>query len=156
RGRPAALCLPLLHWLTGRCRRPADTERTRRGDLATSVPSPAEGRAGPLLRPGTPDRKTKETSMRYGFVISRGDPSTVAELAYGVGAAGWDGAFYWDGMFIGTAAPWPIYDPWVVMAAMALRTRRVRIGAVVTPLARRRPWKVAREAATLDHLSGGR
>src|SRR5436190_24311266 len=42
------------------------------------------------------------------------------------------------------------------MAAMATRTRRVRIGALVTPLARRRPWKVARETVTLDHLSGGR
>jgi alkanesulfonate monooxygenase SsuD/methylene tetrahydromethanopterin reductase-like flavin-dependent oxidoreductase (luciferase family) len=32
----------------------------------------------------------------------------------------------------------------------------VRFGALVTPLARRRPWKLAKEAATLDRLSGGR
>lgn len=48
------------------------------------------------------------------------------------------------------------YDPWVVMAAMAMRTEKVRIGAMLTPPARRRPWKLAREAMTLDHLSGGR
>ncbi len=62
---------------------------------------------------------------------------------------------------IGTAcsasAPAPaIYDPWVVMAAMAMRTERVTIGAIVSPLSRRRPWKVAREAMTLDRLSNGR
>jgi alkanesulfonate monooxygenase SsuD/methylene tetrahydromethanopterin reductase-like flavin-dependent oxidoreductase (luciferase family) len=48
------------------------------------------------------------------------------------------------------------YDPWVVMAAMAMRTERVRIGAMLTPPARRRPWKLARETMTLDQLSGGR
>jgi alkanesulfonate monooxygenase SsuD/methylene tetrahydromethanopterin reductase-like flavin-dependent oxidoreductase (luciferase family) len=39
---------------------------------------------------------------------------------------------------------------------MAMVTQRVRLGALITPLARRRPWKVARETASLDHLSGGR
>jgi alkanesulfonate monooxygenase SsuD/methylene tetrahydromethanopterin reductase-like flavin-dependent oxidoreductase (luciferase family) len=94
--------------------------------------------------------------MRFGFIIPKGDPAAVAELAREAEVAGWDGAFYWDGMF--TFGPWagPIYDPWVMMAAMALRTERVRVGAIVTPLARRRPWKVAREAVTLDHLSRGR
>jgi alkanesulfonate monooxygenase SsuD/methylene tetrahydromethanopterin reductase-like flavin-dependent oxidoreductase (luciferase family) len=94
--------------------------------------------------------------MRFGFVIPKGDPATVAELAGELEAAGWDGAFYWDGMFSVGPGAGPIYDPWVVMAAIAIRTERVRIGAIVTPLVRRRPWKVAREAATLDHLSRGR
>src|SRR4029450_4784928 len=48
------------------------------------------------------------------------------------------------------------YDPWVVMAAMAMRTERVTLGAIVTPPSRRRPWKLAREAMTVDRLSGGR
>ena len=91
--------------------------------------------------------------MRYGFVIPTGDPRTVAELAREVEEAGWDGAFYWDGICLGEM---DTYDPWVVMAAMAMRTERVRIGAVLTPPARRRPWKLARETMTLDHLSGGR
>lgn len=93
--------------------------------------------------------------MRFGFIIPTGDPRTVAELAAEVEATGWDGAFYWDGMFIGGGET-PIFDPWVVMAAMAMRTERVRLGAIITPLSRRRPWKVAREVATLDHLSNGR
>ena len=61
--------------------------------------------------------------------------------------------FYWDGIAIGAGYT---YDPWVVMAAMAMRTERVRLGAIVTPPSRRRPWKLARETMTLDRLSNGR
>jgi alkanesulfonate monooxygenase SsuD/methylene tetrahydromethanopterin reductase-like flavin-dependent oxidoreductase (luciferase family) len=95
----------------------------------------------------------EETRVRYGFVIPRGDPRAVAELAGEVEAAGWDGAFYWDGINLGDMET---YDAWVVMAAMTMRTERVRIGAMLTPPARRRPWKLARETIALDHLSGGR
>jgi alkanesulfonate monooxygenase SsuD/methylene tetrahydromethanopterin reductase-like flavin-dependent oxidoreductase (luciferase family) len=91
--------------------------------------------------------------LRCGIVIPTGDPRTVADLAREVEEAGWDGAFYWDGICVGDIET---YDPWVVMAAMAMRTERVRIGSVLTPPARRRPWKLARETVALDHLSGGR
>ena len=91
--------------------------------------------------------------MKYGFIIPGGDIHTVADLAAEAEAAGWDAAFYWDGINIQDT---PMYDPWVTMAAMALRTRRVRLGAIVSPLSRRRPWKLARETVSLDHLSGGR
>src|SRR5215831_2970944 len=92
--------------------------------------------------------------MRYGFIIPGGDPHTIVELAAEAEAAGWDGVFYWDAIYIESAGP--IYDPWVVLAAIAMRTERVRIGAIITPLARRRPWKVARETVSLDQLSHGR
>ena len=91
--------------------------------------------------------------MKYGFIIPGGDIHTVADLAAEAEAAGWDAAFYWDGVNI---QDMPMYDPWVTMAAMAMRTQRVRLGAIVSPLSRRRPWKVARETVSLDHLSGGR
>ncbi|HKH78009.1 MAG TPA: LLM class flavin-dependent oxidoreductase [Rubrobacteraceae bacterium] len=91
--------------------------------------------------------------MRYGFIVTNGDPRAIAELAREAEAAGWDGVFYWDGICVGGM---DTYDPWVVMAAMAMRTERVRLGAILTPPARRRPWKLARETMTLDHLSGGR
>lgn len=94
--------------------------------------------------------------MKYGFIIPKGDPRTVAELAHEVEEAGWDGAFYWDGMSLGGEWAGEVYDPWVVMAAMAMRTERVRLGAIVTPPSRRRPWKLARETMTLDRLSNGR
>jgi alkanesulfonate monooxygenase SsuD/methylene tetrahydromethanopterin reductase-like flavin-dependent oxidoreductase (luciferase family) len=91
--------------------------------------------------------------VKFGFTVTTGDPRTVAELAAEVEAAGWDGVFYWDAIAIGEME---MYDPWVVMAAMAMRTDRVRLGAIVTPPTRRRPWKLARETMTLDRLSGGR
>ncbi len=92
--------------------------------------------------------------MQYGFIIPGGDIQTIIELACEAEKAGWDGVFYWDGIYIESMGP--MYDPWLVLAAIAMRTKRVRIGAVLTPLSRRRPWKVARETVTLDHLSNGR
>ena len=91
--------------------------------------------------------------MRYGFIVPKGDPRTVAVLAREAEEAGWDGVFYYDAICVGEMET---YDPWVVMAAMAMKTKRVRLGAILTPPARRRPWKLARETMTLDHLSGGR
>jgi alkanesulfonate monooxygenase SsuD/methylene tetrahydromethanopterin reductase-like flavin-dependent oxidoreductase (luciferase family) len=91
--------------------------------------------------------------VKYGFTVTTGDPRTVAELAAEAEAAGWDGVFYWDAIAIASVE---IFDPWVVMAAMAMRTERVRLGAIVTPPSRRRPWKLARETMTLDRLSDGR
>ncbi|HEU0113779.1 MAG TPA: LLM class flavin-dependent oxidoreductase, partial [Thermomicrobiales bacterium] len=91
--------------------------------------------------------------MQYGFVITTGGPREAADLAHEAEAAGWDGVFTWDGIAI---AGEPSYDPWVTMAAMAMRTERVRLGAILTPPSRRRPWKLARETMTLDHLSHGR
>jgi alkanesulfonate monooxygenase SsuD/methylene tetrahydromethanopterin reductase-like flavin-dependent oxidoreductase (luciferase family) len=82
------------------------------------------------------------------------DPSTLAELAVEAEQAGWDGFFLWD--HIAYAESPPVVDPWVALAAIASATDRVRIGALITPVARRRPWKLARETVSLDHLSGGR
>lgn len=92
--------------------------------------------------------------MQYGFIIPGGDLQTIIELAVEAENAGWDSVFYWDGINIESVGL--MYDPWVTLAAIAMRTQRVRIGAMLTPLSRRRPWKVARETATLDHLSNGR
>src|SRR5262249_15676842 len=67
---------------------------------------------------------------------------------------GWDGFFLYDQ--IASEGPKRLIDPLVALTAIALNTERIRFGPLVTPLARRRPWKVAREAATLAHLSHGR
>lgn len=85
-----------------------------------------------------------------------GDPRTLAEFAAVAEAAGWDAVFLEDYIVYQGRPEIPTYDPWLALAAMALRTTRLRLGTMVTPLARRRPWKLAREAVTLDHLSGGR
>jgi len=83
------------------------------------------------------------------------DPKTVARLAAEAEEAGWHGMFVWD--HVNWRAPVrEVADPWITLAAIATATERLRFGPMVTPLARRRPAKVARETATLDRLSGGR
>jgi alkanesulfonate monooxygenase SsuD/methylene tetrahydromethanopterin reductase-like flavin-dependent oxidoreductase (luciferase family) len=98
--------------------------------------------------------------MRYGLCLPNGgacaDARTLAELAHLAEEAGWDGVFLEDYIVWQGHQDAPTYDPWVALAAMALRTEKIRLGTQVTPLSRRRPWKVARETVTLDHLSNGR
>ncbi len=84
------------------------------------------------------------------------DVRLLAELAHEAEEAGWDGFFVWDHIGAGTEWPAPIADPWVALSAMAMTTKRIRLGPIVTALPRRRPWQVARAAATLDCLSNGR
>ena len=85
-----------------------------------------------------------------------GDARTLAELAAVAEDAGWDAVMLEDYIVYQSRQDIPTHDPWVALAAMAMRTERIRLGTLVTPLARRRPWKLAREAVTLDHLSNGR
>lgn len=82
------------------------------------------------------------------------DPAAVAGLAGEAEAAGWDGFFVWD--HIAIAPGMPVGDPFVILAAIAMRTERVTIGTMVTPIPRRRPWVLARQCTSLDQLSGGR
>src|SRR5262245_4750028 len=86
--------------------------------------------------------------MKYGFVLPRGDARMAAETAELAERAGWDGFFVWEPI-------WGV-DAWVSLTAAAMRTERIRLGTMLTPLSRMRPWKLASETATLDNLSGGR
>jgi alkanesulfonate monooxygenase SsuD/methylene tetrahydromethanopterin reductase-like flavin-dependent oxidoreductase (luciferase family) len=82
------------------------------------------------------------------------EPQLVVALSKQAEDAGWDGLFLWDHML---AVPgMAVADPWVTMAAVAAVTSRIRLGALVTPLPRRRPWVLSRQMATLDRLSDGR
>ena len=83
------------------------------------------------------------------------DPRSVAPLGAEAEAEGWDGVFVWDHLLWHSRAR-QVADPWIVLAALATATAQLRIGPMVTPLARRRPVKLARETATLDRLSNGR
>lgn len=83
-----------------------------------------------------------------------GDVHALVELAVAAEEAGWDGFFLWD--HIQYEEPLPLADAWVALSAIAASTSKIRLGPLITPLPRRRPWKVAREAVTLDHLSRGR
>jgi hypothetical protein len=86
--------------------------------------------------------------MKYGFVFPGGDVHEAVAFGREAEHAGWDGFFVWD-------AVWGV-DPWVTLTAIAVQTERIRLGTLLTPLSRRRPWTLAGETATLDRLSNGR
>jgi alkanesulfonate monooxygenase SsuD/methylene tetrahydromethanopterin reductase-like flavin-dependent oxidoreductase (luciferase family) len=97
--------------------------------------------------------------LRYGVFLppfgELADPRTQAALAIEAENAGWDGYFVWDHV-LRVDDSLAVSDPFVVLAAIACATTRLLIGPLITPLARRRPWVVARQTVTLNHLSGGR
>lgn len=99
--------------------------------------------------------------MKYGVYIPPfgpyADPKRHVSLAQDAEAAGWDGYFMWDhiAMWWGPNAH-PVVEAWVTLTAVAATTEHITIGPMVTPIPRRRPWKLARETASLDHLSNGR
>ena len=86
--------------------------------------------------------------MKFGFVFPGGEARAAADLAYAAEQAGWDGFFVSEPV-------WGV-DAWVSLAASAMRTGRIRLGTLISPLSRMRPWDVAGRAAALDRLSGGR
>ena len=97
-------------------------------------------------------------ALKFGLFVppfgGLAEPGRLVELARAADGSGWDGFFLWDHIL---ALPgMAVADPWVTMAALAQSTTSLRLGTLVTPLARRRPWVLARQAATLDRLSGGR
>lgn len=97
--------------------------------------------------------------MNFGLYVppfgAYADARVLANLAKEAEEAGWDGFFTWDHL----AFDWitaPLVDPWIAYTAIGLATSRIRFGPMITPLPRRRPWKLARETVSLDRLSGGR
>ncbi len=86
--------------------------------------------------------------MQYGFVLPGGTATEQLAQAVAAEAAGWDGVFVWEAAYG--------VDPWTLLAAMAQRTTRLRLGTMLTPLPWRRPWKVASQVVTLDQVSEGR
>ena len=86
--------------------------------------------------------------MKYGVVLPFGDAKKAAKFAREAEEGGWDGFFVWEGV-------WAV-DAWVSLTAAAMSTEKILLGTMLSPLSRMRPWRVASQTATLDHLSGGR
>jgi alkanesulfonate monooxygenase SsuD/methylene tetrahydromethanopterin reductase-like flavin-dependent oxidoreductase (luciferase family) len=86
--------------------------------------------------------------MKYGFVLPYGDARTAADFAFEAEQAGWDGFFVWE----------PVWgwEAWMLLTAAAMRTQRIKLGTMITPMSRMRPWELASKTVTLDHLSNGR
>ncbi len=98
--------------------------------------------------------------MNYGLYLSNfGEAISVrllAELALEAEQSGWDGFFLWDHILESRTQKAPVVDPWVALTAMVMTTQRLKLGTMVTPVARRRPGVLARQTASLDQLSNGR
>lgn len=86
--------------------------------------------------------------MRFGFVVPFADSREFADLAALGESCGWDGVFTWEALFG--------VDAWVTLGAAAMVTERIRLGTLVTPVSRIRPWDLASRVGTVDRLSGGR
>lgn len=112
-----------------------------------------------MVTPAEQTAATAEGRMRSGLFLplfdELADPALVARLSAAAEEAGWDAVFVWDHLRWREPVV-DVADPWITLTAIATATERIRIGPMVTPLARHRPVKVARESATLDWLSGGR
>jgi alkanesulfonate monooxygenase SsuD/methylene tetrahydromethanopterin reductase-like flavin-dependent oxidoreductase (luciferase family) len=98
--------------------------------------------------------------MRYSINVPNfgefAAPEAFAEVARRAEEAGWDAVLVWDHVVEQKDLRREIADPWILLTAAALATRRIRLGTAITPVARRRPAKLAREVTTLDRLTGGR
>jgi alkanesulfonate monooxygenase SsuD/methylene tetrahydromethanopterin reductase-like flavin-dependent oxidoreductase (luciferase family) len=92
--------------------------------------------------------------MQYGIILNTGTLDQIGDMAAAAEAAGWDGVFYWDAVHIPDFGN--MFDPWVALTVMALRTTRIRIGAIVIAVPRHKPWTFARAATSVDHASHGR
>jgi alkanesulfonate monooxygenase SsuD/methylene tetrahydromethanopterin reductase-like flavin-dependent oxidoreductase (luciferase family) len=86
--------------------------------------------------------------MKFGFVSPGGRAREQLELAEAADRAGWDGFFVWEAAYG--------VDAWTLLSAIAMRTSRLKLGTMLTPIPWRRPWKLASQVATLDELSDGR
>ncbi len=98
--------------------------------------------------------------MKYGMSVPNfgwfGDIDLLTEVAVEAEESGWDGFFLWDHLMVIREESWLFVDPWIALASIACNTTKLTIGPLVTPLPRRRPWKLSREIVSLDHLSKGR
>ncbi|MFX1277783.1 MAG: LLM class flavin-dependent oxidoreductase [Promethearchaeota archaeon] len=84
------------------------------------------------------------------------NPLYFAEMAKEAEKYGWDGFFLWDHMVFMEGLNVNVLDPWILLSAITMKTKKIKIGPLITPISRRRPWKLAREVVSLDQLSNGR
>jgi alkanesulfonate monooxygenase SsuD/methylene tetrahydromethanopterin reductase-like flavin-dependent oxidoreductase (luciferase family) len=115
---------------------------------------------GTTSRPSITAETSRPAGLRFAVDIPNfgdfADPRVVADLARRAEEAGWDGLFVWDHVTHRKELRRQIADPWILLTAAALATATIRLATLITPVARRRVSKLAREVTTLDRLSAGR
>src|SRR4051794_37882258 len=159
RKQPDTQLIHTAHGFRPQARRTCDPEPERSG----RVEAPA-ARTAARRRPSLPALDGSGTTDRVHFSVNIpnfgdfADARTVAKVAAAAEAAGWDALFVWDHVVHDKQRRrgQPFGDPWMLLTAAALATSRLRLGPLVTPVARRRPEQLARQVATLDALSAGR
>jgi alkanesulfonate monooxygenase SsuD/methylene tetrahydromethanopterin reductase-like flavin-dependent oxidoreductase (luciferase family) len=92
--------------------------------------------------------------MQFGIILNTGTLDQLGDLAASAEDAGWDGVFYWDAVHLPDFGD--MFDPWVALTVIALRTSRVRLGGIVMAVPRHKPWAFARAATSVDHAARGR
>ena len=98
-------------------------------------------------------------ALKVGLIlpIFSGDPAKVLDAAVAAERLGFDGVFAYDHFFPpGGPSDRPALEAFTTLAAVAARTERVAIGTLVTRAILRPPGLLAKMAATLDLISGGR
>ena len=85
-------------------------------------------------------------------------PDPQALIAYAVRAEelGFDSVWVWDHIFLGVDPPFPVLDPLTLLAAVAARTTRIKLGTGVLVLPLRNPVVLAKELSSLDLIGDGR
>ena len=86
--------------------------------------------------------------MHFAFVVPYADAREFAELAVLGESCGWDAVLTWE-------AVWGV-DAWVTLAAASMNTDRIKLGTLLTPVSRVKPWDLASRVGTVDRLSRGR
>jgi alkanesulfonate monooxygenase SsuD/methylene tetrahydromethanopterin reductase-like flavin-dependent oxidoreductase (luciferase family) len=97
--------------------------------------------------------------VKVGLILPlfSGDPERVISFARRAEDLGFDGVFAFDHFFPPGAAPdRPSLEPFTMLAAVGVSTSRVAIGTLVTRAQLRPAGLLAKTAAQLDHLTGGR
>jgi alkanesulfonate monooxygenase SsuD/methylene tetrahydromethanopterin reductase-like flavin-dependent oxidoreductase (luciferase family) len=100
------------------------------------------------------------SKVKFGIYIANhgltSNPQDYIELAKRGEECGWEGFFLWDHVFLPWAPDQDVLDSWSILSGIATQTNTLTLGTTVTPLARRRPMVIARQAITIDRLSNGK
>ena len=100
-------------------------------------------------------REDAEVTRLLGAGVGGLDERALGSLASEAEAAGWDGFFLWDHILWDPPGA-GLADTTLALATLAIATERVRFGALMTPLPRRRPWKSpARRCRSTGCLAAG-
>ncbi|QIZ38786.1 LLM class flavin-dependent oxidoreductase [Saccharopolyspora sp. ASAGF58] len=97
------------------------------------------------------------TALRFGLMTHESAPwPELAERWRGFEAAGWDALWAGDHLWSGGDTAKPRFEAWLLAAGIANATSTAAVGTLVSAIGLRNPSVLAKQAVTLDHMSGGR